>query len=399
MMVRMKQLHIWAMVALLYISQGIPLGLAMEALPAILRHQGASLERLSLLPLVGLPWVLKFIWATAVDNHYQAGLGRRRSWIVPMQTMVVLCFIASAWVGISEQTTLVIIVLAALGSLASATQDIATDGLTAETFSGPALARANALQVGGTMVGFFIGGPGMLMLSGMLGQKGALLGLAMIVGASLLLVSLWREPHRTGQVLRHKASLQHFIKRPQSLRLAVLAVLSAMVAVAGFGLSKLILVDAGWALEEVGKVGLVGGMATVILGCGGGAWLVGRFGAQRIFMLAIAISAIASCLWMYLVTLDAALPVVLVWCATIGGCFGAGMTSVAMMTIAMGFARQHGQAGTDMTAIQSARDLGEIVTSSSLTRLAGSTGYAGSLLVGVVCAVSAIWLMRSVRVK
>jgi len=39
-----------------------------------------------------------------------------------------------------------------------------------------------------------------------------------------------------------------------------------MTAVAGYGLSKLLLVDAGWPLEEVGKVGMAGGMITVLLG-------------------------------------------------------------------------------------------------------------------------------------
>ena len=42
-------------------------------------------------------------------------------------------------------------------------RDIATDGLTAERFEGQALARANAVQVGGTMIGFFAGGPGCLV--------------------------------------------------------------------------------------------------------------------------------------------------------------------------------------------------------------------------------------------
>ena len=37
---------------LLYFSQGIPIGIAMDALPTLLRHDGVSLYALTFLPLV-----------------------------------------------------------------------------------------------------------------------------------------------------------------------------------------------------------------------------------------------------------------------------------------------------------------------------------------------------------
>ena len=70
------------------------------------------------------------------------------------------------------------------------------------------------------------------------------------------------------------------------------------------------------------------------------------------------------------------------------GAFGAGAASVAMMTLAMRFAARGAQAGTDMTAVQSARDLGEILTSSLITGLAARmgyvTGFSGGLLAAAV---------------
>ncbi|MBH9400132.1 MFS transporter, partial [Pseudomonas aeruginosa] len=64
--------------ALLYLSQGIPIGLAMDALPTLLRQDGAPLQALAFLPLVGLPWVVKFLWAPWVDNHWSRRRGRGR---------------------------------------------------------------------------------------------------------------------------------------------------------------------------------------------------------------------------------------------------------------------------------------------------------------------------------
>ena len=73
--------RLFIMIGALYFSQGIPLGVAMEALPTLLRRDGAPLHALAWLPLVGLPWVLKFLWAPLVDNRYRPARGRRRSWI------------------------------------------------------------------------------------------------------------------------------------------------------------------------------------------------------------------------------------------------------------------------------------------------------------------------------
>lgn len=391
----LRRAHLWLMVAALYFTQGVPLGLAMEALPAMLRRDGAPLDALAFLPLVGLPWVLKFLWAAQVDNRWNARLGRRRSWLLPMQALATACLLGAALLGLSATSAPLIVALAAMGSLASATQDIATDGLLAERFEGSALGRANALQVGGTMVGFFTGGSGVLMLSGMFDQRVALLALAVLSAASLALVVLWRETALTAMQAvpaARQASLRGFIRRPGAPALLGIAFLSSMTAVAGYGLSKLLLVDAGWPLEEVGKVGMAGGMITVLLGCGGGAWLIGRHGPQRIFLLGIGASAVAAGLWLWLAAMPAPLPSSLVWLATALGCFGAGCASVSMLTMAMQFARQSGQAGTDMTAVQSMRDGGEILTSSTLTGVAATAGYGGSFTLGIVCALLAMWL-------
>ena len=380
----------FVMIGALYFSQGIPLGVAMEALPTLLRRDGADLHALAWLPLVGLPWVLKFLWAPVVDNRWTRALGRRRSWILPMQAVVLACLLALSWLGIDAAAAAWVVALMALASLASATQDIATDGLTAERFQGQDLARANAVQVGGTMVGFFFGGPGCLMLAGHIGQTGALLTLAAVVAFSLLLAAAWRETELAMPAARRRATLGAFVRRPGAWALAAAAFLSAMTAVAGYGLSKLFLVDAGWAVEAVGRVGMVGGVVTVLLGCGGGAWLIGRLGARAVLALGLAASGAAALAWMaqaqgwMLAQTGTALG------AQALGAFGAGAASVALMTLAMRFASRGEQAGTDMTAVQSARDLGEILTSSLMTGLAAQVGYAGGFASGLLVAAATL---------
>lgn len=373
----------WPMIACLYLSQGVPFGLAMEALPVMLRTQGADLSALAFLPLVGLPWVLKFSWASFVDNHWLAHLGRRRSWMLGMQVLVLACLVVVMLIGVNSTTLPWLIALCALASLASATQDIATDGMVAERFAPTELPQANAIQVAGTMIGFFYGGAFFLLLADQLGTTPALLTLALPALGSLVLVANWREPTSTGdQPERAQASLARFLRRPGAATLLSAALLSAATLVACHGLSKLLLADAGWSMTDIGQLGMAGGAITLLLGCGGGAWLITRFGARRIFAFGLVAACLAALLWLN-ISRQTALDLNQVWLATALACLGTGMASVAIMTLAMRFAQSGNQAGTDITTVQSMRDLGEIGTSSSLMALAAYVGYSGGFLVGL----------------
>ncbi|WP_413205722.1 RhtX/FptX family siderophore transporter [Rhodospirillum sp. A1_3_36] len=389
-----------ATLALLYLSQGIPIGIAMDALPTLLRHDGASLRALAFLPLVGLPWVIKFLWASWVDNHWTPRLGRRRSWILPMQLLVLLCLLSLALVGITVDTVGWVVGLMGVASLASATQDIATDGMAAEHFQGDLLTKVNAIQVAGVMIGFFAGGAGSLMLAGTFGQTVAFLTLLGVPLLSLgFVVLLPRDEPSAGHGVSSAggASLLGFIRRPLAPSLLLLALLSAMTAVSGFGLSKLYLSDAGWALEDIGRLGITGGVITIFLGCGGGAWLVKRIGLWRGFGVGVFFAGVSGFLWFVQAVHWVPLNEGLVWACIVLGSLSTGITSVAILTEAMRVASQGDQAGTDITAVQSTRDLGELLASSSLVALTARLGYGGAFLGGCLLAVLALSVALRLR--
>ena len=376
-----RDLRLLIVIALLYVTQGIPLGLAMEALPTILRQDGASLRALALLPLVGLPWILKFVWAPIVDNRWSERLGKRRSWIIPMQAIVLICLVATALIGVGNGTALAAIALFAIASLASATQDTATDGLAVENFGGNMLVRANAVQVGGTMIGFFAGGSGSLILSGMFGRTMGLLGIATIVALGLILIVAWHEPrHDHRRTSRTPASLRRFMKRNGAWHVLAVALLTAMTASATFSLFKLFLVDQGWPLERIGAIGMMGGMATILIGCGGGAWFITRAGLKPIILVSIAFLLTATLLWGLMTTGTIPIDFAAALAAVLAGSIGGGGASVGAMTFAMRFAQRDHQAGTDMTAVQSSRDFGEIGANSLATMIAAGLGFGAAFL-------------------
>ncbi|MEY0428304.1 RhtX/FptX family siderophore transporter [Providencia rettgeri] len=374
---------------LLYLAQGIPVGIAMDALPTFLRHDGGELKALAFLPLVGLPWVVKFLWASFVDNHWGKRLGRRKSWIIPMQIIVTVTMFALSTIGLSVANAFPCIVLLFVASLASATQDIATDGMAAEQVSGTMLSKINAVQIAGVMAGFFIGGAGLMIMSESLGQQLALGVLACVPLLSLLFISVCplKTPSLT-QEMNEKASLLKTVKRRGAPRLLLLTLLSAVTAVSGFGLAKLFLNDAGWSLAQIGKMGMAGGMVTLVLGCGGGAWLIGKTGVWRAFSFGLLFALLSSLLWLLQSFSGVSISLVAL-CITFGS-LSAGITSVAIMTAGMQFASRYQQAGTDMTAVQSTRDIGELVSSMMLVGLTAAVGYSGGFILGALIAFIAL---------
>src|SRR5262249_42928740 len=78
-------------VALLGFSSGLPLALSGETLRVWMWDRGVDLGTIGLLSLAGLPYTLKFIWAPVVDAWqvpYLSKLGRRRSWLVASQLLL-----------------------------------------------------------------------------------------------------------------------------------------------------------------------------------------------------------------------------------------------------------------------------------------------------------------------
>lgn len=376
---------------LLYLAQGIPMGIAMDALPTLLRQEGSALSALAFIPLVGLPWVLKFLWAPIVDNYWFKVLGRRRSWIIPMQVIVTICLLLLAVIGISIEMAMWSVALLAIASLASATQDIATDGMAAEHASGTLLSKINAIQIAGVMGGFFVGGAGMMILSDKLGQHNALLLFAFIPAISLISITLFRQKAKYEEGENNNtpnASLLKTVKRKGAVRLLTLTLLSAVTAVSGFGLAKLFLTDKGWSLAEIGQMGMMGGMVTIFFGCGGGAWLINKIGVWRAFSAGLLCALGSSLLWLSQSTGMVSLSMVAV-CIVLGS-LSSGITSVAIMTAGMRFASTDNQAGTDMTAVQSMRDIGEMACAMMLVSLTAVIGYSGGFGLAAMIAFGAL---------
>lgn len=77
----------FALLVVLYLLQGIPLGLTFGTLPFLLKPR-LSYSALAVFALSTWPYSLKLFWSPVVDAWFVPEWGRRKSWIVPVQAVV-----------------------------------------------------------------------------------------------------------------------------------------------------------------------------------------------------------------------------------------------------------------------------------------------------------------------
>jgi hypothetical protein len=74
------------LLVLLYFLQGLPMGLALGSLPLMLKRH-VSYTQMGVFSLASYPYSLKLLWSPIVDALWSPVVGRRKSWILPIQTL------------------------------------------------------------------------------------------------------------------------------------------------------------------------------------------------------------------------------------------------------------------------------------------------------------------------
>lgn len=76
-----------ALLLLLYVLQGIPLGMA-ASIPMILQNKKVNYKQQAMFSFVYWPFSLKLLWAPIVDAAFFKSFGRRKTWLVPVQYLI-----------------------------------------------------------------------------------------------------------------------------------------------------------------------------------------------------------------------------------------------------------------------------------------------------------------------
>ncbi|KAI9364908.1 acetyl-coenzyme A transporter 1-domain-containing protein [Zopfochytrium polystomum] len=199
-----KDLGNFSLLVVLYLLQGIPLGLTFGSVPYLLKAK-ATFSDLALFSLSSYPYSLKLLWSPIVDTLYLPSVGRRKSWIVPIQliTGIFLIVLGSSTQSILASDPLPVSFLALSFTalvLLCATQDIAVDGWALTLLAEENKAYASTAQTVGLNTGYFLSFTVFLALNSeefctkYLGASGTLLelgGYMQFWGAMFLLCNVW----------------------------------------------------------------------------------------------------------------------------------------------------------------------------------------------------------------
>src|SRR5688500_7030383 len=80
----------FSVIFLLYVAQGLPIGLFQFAIPAWMAARGSSAADVGYVLSAGLlPWSLKLINGFVMDRFAFLAMGRRRAWLIGAQCLIV----------------------------------------------------------------------------------------------------------------------------------------------------------------------------------------------------------------------------------------------------------------------------------------------------------------------
>lgn len=297
---------------LLYVAQGLPIGLFQVAIPAWMASQGLSAAQVgTFIAIAFLPWSFKLLAGPVMDRFSFPPMGRRRPWVLGAQAGIVLALLLIVVVDPDLESGFML--LAGLGFCANsfgAIQDVAVDGMAIDILEEDERARANAFMFGGQTIG--VSGASVLgsIALAQYGLGAAALILSAVVALIMLVPLLLRE--REGERLlpwsKGKASIEALesvmhswtaifstliraLILPMSLLLILLEALNRMAGGILVAVAPVLTVqELGWLQTDYSQWIAISGVAAAIFGVLMGP-LVDSVGAKIALSVAIAVRA------------------------------------------------------------------------------------------------------------
>jgi MFS transporter, PAT family, beta-lactamase induction signal transducer AmpG len=159
---------------LLGFSAGLPLLLIFSSLSLWLREAGVERSTVTMFSWAALFYSFKFIWAPLIDllplPVLSRKLGRRRSWLLLAQLLVMLSVVGMASINpINEQQLMFMALFAAALGFSAASQDVVIDAYRIECAGVEMQSALSACYTAGYRIGMIVAGAGALYLATYLG--------------------------------------------------------------------------------------------------------------------------------------------------------------------------------------------------------------------------------------
>lgn len=281
-------------------GSGLPfLLIASQTLSTRLRDVGLDLGSIGLISLASFFYLLKFLWAPLIDRYafpLTAFLGRRRSWLLVSQVVVMLALVALAFtrpdLGVGPLVGWVL-----LASFAGATQDSVVDAYRIEVAPANAQAALAATYTLGYRFGLILAGAGALYLAEYRGWIWAYLAMASLMLLPIAATLLCREPVAPESTVVRRIDFIGAFWQPFASFFTGNGVALGLALLLFVGLFKFpdqvigvmsgpFYLDSGYSKSDIATVSKLFGVWMGIAGAFAGGIAVAAFGFRRMLLVA-----------------------------------------------------------------------------------------------------------------
>ncbi|EME70488.1 major facilitator superfamily permease [Paramagnetospirillum caucaseum] len=417
------------MVLLLGFSSGLPLLLTFSTLSAWLKGEGISRTAIGIFALVGTPYALKFLWSPLIDRLplpvLTGWLGRRRSWGLLIQTLLIVFILALGATDPAREIWLTAS-LAVTVAFLSASQDIVIDAYRVEILDemqqGPG---AGAVQAGYRLA-MLAAGAGALLVASQWGWFAAYATMAALLGIGMTVFLFGPEPEikvsaataererRAAEYLEARPHLKggpakvaawlygavvcpfaDFMARPAWWAVLLFVIGYKMGEAMAGAMANTLYIEMGFALEEIAWVSKIFGFGATVAGTVIGGALVVRLGIMRALLVFGILQSLGN-LFYVLQALAGHNVWALALCVAAEN-LTAGMAGSALVAYISGLCNL-AYTATQYALLSSLTAVGRTLFASASGRLADMFGWVDFFLLTTVVTLPALlilpWLMR-----
>ena len=272
---------------------GLPLLLTSATLGTWLADVGVNKTTIGLFALVGIPYSLKFLWASFLDTNIKLRLlkkmGRRRIWILIFQILICVNIFIMANID-PVINTMQMAIFAVTLAFFSASQDIAIDAWRIEINEEKELGLGAALYVTGYRIALLAAGAGALVIADIYSWKLSFILLSCIYPLGIILVLSIKIEDKSSNVKVIEKSLKNIIeervlkpfydfiiKKNWILILVFIACFKWGDALLGV-LSQPFMLEIGFSKSEIAAISKVYGLGATLIGLFVGGYFISKYG-------------------------------------------------------------------------------------------------------------------------
>lgn len=329
-------------VFILGFSSGLPLALISSTLQAWFADSGRSVLSTGALSLLSLPYIYRIIWGPLLDRYSLLPIGKRRSWMLVMQALLLIGFNIMAWLSPLTSPELMAAIAFILACF-SATQDVAIDAHRTEYLPQKEHALGASLAVFGYRLALLVAGGVALIIAEHVSWAVAyrVMGFLMIFGMIATLCSsepsLPMTSNRTSFAESLRAPIKELVSRKGIIPLLFFVFFyklgEAFTTTTSGIVMPFLIQGLGFSLDSIAYVNKMMGVSAILMGGLTAGFLLMRWSLYRALLVFGLLQAVTNLFFIVLAIVGKNLSVFAI--AVVCDNFAAGMGSTAMVALFM----------------------------------------------------------------